>query len=147
MKMLTLIGATLISMGAVASDKGLADFTTDGCSMFPDGTPEQPTLWQNCCVLHDIAYWQGGSFQQRLQADKALAACVTAHGKLDLAKVMFAGVRVGGSPYLPTSYRWGYGWAFPRGYKVVSDIERTQINEKLKHVSHIQMLDVTEAVQ
>jgi len=27
---------------------------------------------------------------------------------------MFVGVRVGGTPYLPISFRWGYGWPYLR---------------------------------
>lgn len=40
---------------------------------------------------------------------------------------MLAGVRVGGTPYLPTMFRWGYGWPYPRGYKALTDEERQQI--------------------
>ena len=29
-----------------------------------------------------------------------------------LAKVMYEGVRFGGSPYFYNWYRWGYGWAY-----------------------------------
>lgn len=40
---------------------GLDDFSSDGCSQFPDGTFTQENLWCDCCITHDIAYWQGGS--------------------------------------------------------------------------------------
>jgi len=40
---------------------------------------------------------------------------------------MLAGVRVGGTPYLPTRFRWGYGWPWPRGYRALTDIERQQV--------------------
>ena len=38
---------------------------------------------------------------------------------------MLGGVRVGGSPYWPTQFRWGYGWPYPRGYQALSPDERT----------------------
>ncbi len=101
----------------------LAPFTSDGCSAFPDGTLEQKTLWLDCCTAHDKAYWQGGSYLQRLQADQALQSCVAQTGQTEIAQLMLAGVRVGGTPYLPTSFRWGYGWNFPRGYKALSATE------------------------
>ena len=40
---------------------------------------------------------------------------------------MLAGVRVGGSPYFPTSFRWGYGWPYPRWYRTLSESELKQI--------------------
>lgn len=91
-------------------------FTSDGCSGFPDGTLQQQTLWQSCCLEHDKAYWQGGTYQQRLNADLALKQCVASVGEPVIAELMLSGVRVGGSPYWPTQFRWGYGWSYPHGY-------------------------------
>ena len=44
-------------------DKGmeLSDFSSDGCSLLLDGTFENPELWKECCLKHDIAYWRGGT--------------------------------------------------------------------------------------
>lgn len=49
-----------------------------------------------------------------------MQACIKAVGEPEIAKIMLAGVRVGGSPYFPTSYRWAYGWPYLRGYKALS---------------------------
>lgn len=103
-------------------------FVSDGCSVFPDGTYEEKDLWLTCCVDHDYAYWQGGTRTERLTADKQLKQCVEQIGNPNIASIMFAGVRVGGSPMLPTSYRWGYGWPYPRWYQDLSDIEKEQVN-------------------
>src|SRR5690606_31175142 len=97
------------------------------CSSFPNGTFQQNQLWLSCCVAHDYAYWKGGSYQDRLAADEALEACVSAVGEPEIALLMLAGVRVGGSPYLPTKFRWGYGWPFPQGYKALTESELLQI--------------------
>jgi len=105
----------------------LAPFTTDGCSAFPDGTPEQNQLWQRCCTQHDLAYWQGGIYKQRLEADIALRNCVAEVGEQDVAELMLAGVRVGGSPFWPTPFRWGYGWPYPRFYGPLSASEAAQV--------------------
>lgn len=115
----------------VMAENTLKPFDTDGCSEFPDGTLEQQTLWQNCCIEHDKAYWLGGSRAARQQVDEALEACVAAVGQPEIAAIMLAGVRVGGSPYWLTRYRWGYGWPYwdgwkPRGYKELSDDEKRQ---------------------
>jgi hypothetical protein len=65
-----------------------------------------------------------------LQADKELSACVLrASGNKGLADLMFAGVRAGGGPYFYTSYRWGYGWAFGKGYADLTPEETTQADK------------------
>ncbi|MCW8962465.1 MAG: hypothetical protein OQL16_01620 [Gammaproteobacteria bacterium] len=107
-------------------------FTTDGCSAFPDGTIGQKSLWVNCCIRHDLAYWKGGSYDERLAADQALKACVSRVGEPEIANLMLAGVRVGGSPFYPMPYRWGYGWSYLRGYKPLSQQEKVQVKQKLE---------------
>jgi hypothetical protein len=110
----------------------LSDFSTDGCSLFIDGTFEKPDLWQECCHKHDIAYWQGGTQEQRMEADLAFKACVEKKtGDSTLAKLMFDAVRAGGEPYFPTWYRWGYGWSIGRGYKQLTTEEQAKVEEKL----------------
>ena len=115
-------------LSKTVSAENIKPFTTDGCSVFPDGTLEHKELWLSCCTAHDYAYWQGGTYQERLVADQQLQQCVAKVGAPKVAKLMLAGVRVGGSPYLPTPFRWGYGWSYPRGYKVLTTEEINQIN-------------------
>jgi len=114
----------------------LKPFTSDGCSAFPDGTLQQNQLWLACCIEHDKAYWQGGTYQQRVAADDALQSCVEAVGEQAIALLMLAGVRVGGSPYFPTSFRWGYGWRYPKFYGQLTDEELTQIKQQWQHYSN-----------
>ena len=114
-------------VSASAQAETIEPFTSDGCSAFPDGTFAQQELWLSCCTAHDYAYWQGGTYEQRLTADKRLQQCVANVGEPQIANLMLAGVRVGGSPYLPTSFRWGYGWSYPRFYKPLTSEEKKQI--------------------
>ncbi|SDK63437.1 hypothetical protein [Microbulbifer yueqingensis] len=116
---------------ATAKPASIDPFTSDGCSLFPDGTVEKPELWLECCRTHDLAYWHGGTYAERLQADRALEACVTDAGEPDIALMMLAGVRVGGSAFLPTSFRWGYGWPYLRGYQPLTDSERRLVEAAL----------------
>lgn len=75
-----------------------------------------------------MAYWRGGSEEERKQADKTLRACVLDRtGDKALAEVMYDGVRVGGSPVFPTWYRWGYGWKYGREYKPLTEEEQNQV--------------------
>ncbi len=123
----------LCFLSSCSSDE-LKPFTTDGCSSFPDGTMQQQTLWLNCCIKHDLSYWKGGTYRERLAADLSLEQCVANIGEPNVARLMLAGVRVGGGPYLPTTYRWGYGWSFPRGYKELTAAENQQIRQKLSEL-------------
>ena len=90
-------------------------FRTDGCSMWPDAmfTGES---WQACCVTHDIAYWCGGTCTMRKAADEELERCVGDHYQTWMGALMKPGVRVGGPPWIPAYWRWGYGHEYPAGY-------------------------------
>lgn len=85
-------------------------FTTDGCSRWPDGS------WTVCCIVHDILYWCGGSAPEREDADRELMRCVNGRAPI-MGDIVYAGVRIGGHPWLPTPWRWGYGWdQWPRSH-------------------------------
>ena len=137
MKLISLVFIllSLISNSALAGE--LKPFTSDGCSAFPDGTFAQNELWLSCCVAHNFAYWKGGTAIEREKADLALEACVASAGEQEIAALMLAGVRVGGSPYFPTSFRWGYGWPYPRLYGELTPKEMEQVNRQIEASKHI----------
>lgn len=109
----------------------LNPFQSDGCTSFPEGPKEDPERWCFACDYHDFVYWKGGTFAERLAADKQLKADISGTGHPVAAAVAFAGVRVGGSPLLPTPWRWGYGWKqFPRSYRDLSEEEFKLVKEE-----------------
>jgi hypothetical protein len=119
-------------LAACSKNTELADFTSDGCSLFPDRSLIDSKDWCACCVRHDIAYWQGGTAEQRLAADQQLRACVLEKtGDPLLAETMFKGVRFGGSPYFYNWYRWGYGWSDGRNYQALTRREERLVTQKL----------------
>ena len=128
-----LVNCATIALCALLSgcQQTLKPFTSDGCSSFPDGTLKQRTLWLQCCTSHDRTYWKGGTYDERLESDKELRMCVTEVGQPEIANLMLAGVRVGGSPIWPTSYRWGYGWPYPKWYGELSpdEVEQVKLQE------------------
>ncbi len=139
-KVLLAIFFVLLTIPAMSScvgarpsgSKGLVPFTSDGCSLFPDGTLADRDKWCDCCQTHDLAYWQGGSADDRVRADEDLRSCVQARtGDADLAQTIYLGVRVGGHPVYPTWYRWGYGWPYGRGYEPLTKSEKRQVEEQL----------------
>jgi len=89
-------------------------FTTDGCSGGMSWLWRKlfgkPPPWEGACIAHDQAYWRGGSLAQRRVADKALCIGVVKRGYPLTGALMYYGVRLGGVPWLPTSWRWGYGY-------------------------------------
>jgi hypothetical protein len=128
--------AALVLSGCAAPGSGgsggaIAAFATDGCSMFPDRAGEGGADWCSCCVAHDLVYWRGGTAEERHQADVMLQACVRqAANSALLANLMYAGVRIGGVPYLNTSFRWGYGWAWYRPYGALSPEETASADKE-----------------
>ena len=52
-------GAARHAAAQPAAAAELADFTSDGCSLFPEGSH------YGCCYVHDVAYWPGGTADAR----------------------------------------------------------------------------------
>jgi hypothetical protein len=106
----------LVEKSKLPLKEQLRKFTSDGCSMWPDGTRSKPNAWLKCCYKHDRVYWLGGTYQQRENADRELRNCVKKSFSNFMGILMYMGVRVGGKPRYDTSYKWGYGWTYERGY-------------------------------
>lgn len=131
---IALIGLSILAVPVFADT--LKPFATDGCSLWIDGPPGNPNLWRHCCVAHDLAYWIGGTEEQRKQADEAMKLCIRHAQQPMIASHTYNSVRMGGGPYWPSTYRWGYGWHYlegiwPRGYKVPSPDEQAQIQRMM----------------
>jgi hypothetical protein len=122
----------LFAYSTPAGTADLKDFISDGCSLFPDGTISYRAEWCECCLRHDIAYWRGGTEEERKQADATLKDCALERtGDKVLAETMYLGVRAGGHPVFPGWYLWAYGWPYGRGYKSLNDEEQESVRTKL----------------
>lgn len=123
-----------VSQSAALGNR-LMPFSSDGCSSFPDGIPLiYENLWRHCCISHDVAYWAGGTANERKTADLALRDCVDSATNPVLAEAMLAGIRIGGHPALPFSWRWGYGWVLPRGFRELNEAEREQMQLEIAKI-------------
>lgn len=146
-KLIIIFSILLLSALAQSADaqtqvrpNSLHDFTSDGCSMSPDGVfVFIKTEFVPCCVQHDVAYWQGGTAQEKLTADQNLRTCIAEKGNRFVAAVYYRGVRLGGLPSLPTGYHWGYGWEKRRLYSPLSQEEKQMAQEKLSRVNWVQI--------
>lgn len=120
-------------------------FVSDGCSSFPDGLNGDKFLWRDCCMKHDLAYWIGGSAEEKMQADLELKQCVavslgnkTSQNEIiqmvlqSLAEKMESGVAIGGSPLMFSPWRWGYGWNYQIGYDTLSKEQMQSVALSLK---------------
>ena len=76
-------------------------FKPNGCSFWPDMD------YGGCCDTHDMAYFEGGTAEERKIADIELMRCVAARGRPVVAFIMYCGVRTFGAPLWPTRLRWG----------------------------------------
>jgi hypothetical protein len=86
-------------------------FQTDGCTAYREGPSSYPNQWRHCCIYHDFHYWAGGSKDDRREVDRALLKCVSEAGSVLEAKLIFLGVKVGGSsPIKITGKQWGNAW-------------------------------------
>ncbi len=101
--MLPIFGLSQVTENKPVLLEAPADFVGDGCTMFPDGD------YRDCCQAHDRDYYRGGTKAERKASDKRLEQCVRDKGHKFLSKMIYFGVRIGGVPWLPTSFRWGFG--------------------------------------
>jgi hypothetical protein len=82
--------------------------------MFPEGN------WGGCCDIHDKAYWIGGTYKDRLEADRKLRYCVASKGGIGhkaLSYIIYVGARIGGCFFWPVPWRWGYGHRWPKDHR------------------------------
>lgn len=129
--LVVLAGLLLASLPSCASRQAAEapkPFTSDGCSASPDGPSEDPDRWTDFCFRHDYRYWRGGKLSERLAADRELAESMKEAGDPFMAGVYFVGVRLGGSPWWPTPWRWGYGWDYPYGYRSLTEEEEAALD-------------------
>ena len=123
----------LLLIGCTSPKHILKPFKSDGCSLFPDRMEAAGLDWNQCCEAHDILYWKGGTKMERAKADSLFYECVLIQtGDARLARMMYDGVRLGGSPYFPTWYRWGYGWNYMRPYRELSQRESQMADSLLR---------------
>jgi hypothetical protein len=138
----------LRQLQSVQKEGDLTPFTTDGCSGrmsrnwgrlaeilpgFEKGLGDKPP-WEDCCIVHDKAYWRGDAvdgYRLRKLADDALRQCVIdtgnklapqlsqkhsvsedkiRHAFRVTGELMYQAVRLGGQPCSLLPWRWGYGW-------------------------------------
>jgi hypothetical protein len=105
----------------------LHPFVTDGCTDSPNGL--FGATWTQCCITHDLAYWEGGTSDDKHQADETLKACITGKsGSPLIGDTYFAAVDLFGAAFPRASWVWGYGWTYFRGFETLGPDELAQVN-------------------
>jgi hypothetical protein len=122
--------------------ENLKAFSTDGCSgglsWIANKVFGKELPWRGACVEHDVEYWIGGTKRDRKLADIELLTNVADNGYPIIGFLMYIAVRIGGSPYYPTKFRWGYGSNFPDKYKQRNnEMNSCLIKEKIKKSNNI----------
>ena len=92
----------------------LRPFCTDGCSVVGNKTKTS----FKCCVEHDIAYWSGGTREDKYRADGRFYQCLLRTEGQRVAEAYSAAVALYGDPY------WGLDWIDRPRFKKLTDEER-----------------------
>lgn len=126
------VGLRSFELWQKSNKKILRPFTSDGCSVSPDGFPgaEPNQQWAQCCIEHDTAYWIGGSAAEKAAADDQLQSCIAQKGYPEIGKVYKLFVKQFGGPDSSQTFRWGYGWNYKRSYSPLSAAEEAMITEE-----------------
>ncbi len=110
-------------------------FVTDGCTLFPEGTPRNPKLWEECCLEHDLRLWAGGTRVARKKTDRRLGDCVAEKGEPVIGKLMYWAVHVASfSPKKIKGKEWGNAWEVS-GYRKLQPAEVEEIKAELPKYS------------
>lgn len=130
-----IILASLISYAAIAqNNETLKPFLTDYCTAYPEGTREQPDLWKHCCIEHDLYFWAGGSRDDRKETDLRLKHCVEATGEVEIARLIYAAVSLGGaSPIRFKTKEWGHAFTKRERYLSLSSDETALV---IRHIEN-----------
>lgn len=118
------IAGSALAQSPQVFENQIVPFTSDGCSAAPDAM-----FWQDygqCCESHDFAYWKGGTYEEKVYADSLLKECINDHIPL-LGDIFELGVSIGGSKYLTTAWKWGYGWVLDRPYSPLTPSEKEKV--------------------
>jgi hypothetical protein len=130
---------TLICSQVFANDN-LTSFTSDGCTLSPDGTPAQPNLWRECCVEHDLWFWGGGTKEQRILADNNLKSCIAEKSSRFISAIYLFGVQVGRlSPFKIKNKKWGNGWIHSSKRENYFTLSKEQVSLILDQLNTIQI--------
>lgn len=109
---LWLLALVFLSACATARIPQWSDAMSDGCTIPKHAIPFFAVTKADtaCCVVHDRAYYFGGSERARYEADSDLATCWL-HAGMGGAQVTlgYTAVRVGGGPYGRQPYSWAFG--------------------------------------
>lgn len=123
-----------------ASTNTLKSFSTDGCTLFVDGTPKRPGLWTHCCEEHDLRYWFGGSQADMDKTDLRLQACVKEVAGSTWARIIYTGVRAGHNSPVKNKTQWSWGWSHERPNISLDSTESQYVIEELRRLPYDQDL-------
>lgn len=87
-------------------------FHFDGCTLFPDRIGRSD--FTAACLTHDIAYWYGGTADERQHADRVFRHQIKDSGPAGaiLQWPMYVMVRIFGNSLIlrPLNANWGFGY-------------------------------------
>ena len=128
----------------------LHPFETDLCTFWPEGPRREPQKWAECCVMHDLNYWVGGTQRDRKEADLDLRACVTKIHSESMGNLMYFGIRAGRlSPIKLKGKGWGFAWPKDRANDKPLTLEEIGFVEEelVRNHPHVEIEDIAVFIQ
>ncbi len=136
LKFLILVVVSFFSLAIGGTKAQLHNFETDNCTMFIDGPPSSPNLWKECCVIHDLRYWFGGSNEDLNATDLRLKDCVEKKAGTNWANIIYRGVRAGHYSPIKNKYQWSWGWINKRPRSKLTIEESNLVRSELRKLSY-----------
>lgn len=127
----------IFMLAFTVSAQGIKSFETDGCTMYPDGTSDNPSLWYHCCLEHDLRYWVGGDREDQKISDLKLKQCVRKVSTTWRAEIMYRGIRLGHLSPIKSKYKWGWGWKTPKKFSSLTNDEKAEALRMLEDAQGI----------
>ena len=91
-------------------------FTWDGCSALSallELLNMSNAPFEKECFIHDYAYWKGGPYNLRKEADLRLYNYLIDNNYNSLlSKIIYYTIRIFASSNMPFPWRWGYGYKY-----------------------------------
>ena len=114
-------------------------FKSNGCSGFREAR------FFSCCFVHDLAFWAGGTWSDRRQADLALRRCIVDISNGYIANLSYFLVRLTVVPGAIVNDGWGRAWqgSKRKRFAVLTNDQKTRVTEERRRVCQSLVLNPT----
>jgi hypothetical protein len=112
------------------TDRAATPFKSNGCSGFREAK------FFSCCFVHDLAFWSGGTWSDRRQADLVLRRCIVDISNGYIANFSYFLVRLAVVPGAIVNDGWGRAWqgSKRKRFAALTDAQKARVTEERQRV-------------